>query len=94
MKNKIKEGGETLLHIKWRDSRIYIEPAERDDDFSISEMQTVGFLIIEDDKQIVIARDVHDESDCRGIIVIPKENIIYKEKLYIATVSAINKLKE
>ena len=79
---------ETLLHIKWRDSRIYITPCERNDDYSVCEMQTVGFLIQETDKMLVVARDIHNELDCRGVIAIPKENIIYQEKLYSETVSA------
>lgn len=60
--------------IKWRDSRIYSyqEPLK---DFTFCEIESVGYVIQEDKTKIVLARDLIDD-DFRGIIVIPKENII------------------
>ncbi len=61
--------------IKWRDSRMFITQCERDDDFSVCEITSVGFVIEEDNDKIVLAGDLVDD-DLRRVIVIPKENII------------------
>lgn len=77
---------ETLLHIRWRDSNMELGQTSRTDTYEVALMQTVGFLITESETQITIARDIVDETDCRGVITIPKENIVLKEKLYTGTV--------
>lgn len=44
-------------------------------DFTVCEIETTGFLIQEDKTKLVLCQDLIDE-DYRGVIVIPKENII------------------
>lgn len=61
--------------IKWRDSNIYLTQCGRDDDFKTAIITSIGFVIQEDKKQIVLAGDLVGE-DVRRVIVIPKENII------------------
>ena len=55
-----------------------------DFEFDITTVITVGHLIKEDDKKIIIARELfikENEGEIRGIIVIPKKNIIEMEIL-------------
>jgi hypothetical protein len=64
-----------IKRIKWRDSRMYITQCPKDEDWEVSEITSVGFVIYEDKNKIVLAGDLLDE-DIRRAIVIPKENII------------------
>ena len=68
MENKITK-------ITWRDSRRYVYQMEDNEDFSVCEITTVGFLVKEETKHFVLAQDLIDD-EFRGIIVIPKENVI------------------
>ena len=61
-----------IKQVKWRDSRVYLEQCPIDSDFEICEIKSVGYVIEESDKHIVLAREVL-EDDARGLIVIPKE---------------------
>ena len=73
MKNRLHK----FVHIRWRDSRIYLTQCHKDDSFDVSTIISCGYVIEEDKKKIVLAGDVVDESgDIRRVIVIPKENII------------------
>jgi len=68
-----------VVLIHWRDSNRYIDQCHKDDNFEVVVITTVGFLLNETDTQIVLAQDSMSGSaseDYRGIIVIPKENII------------------
>ena len=64
-----------ILYIKWRDSRRYTYQMETTEDFSICEIHTIGFVVNENSKQYVLCQDII-EGDIRGVIVIPKENVI------------------
>ena len=68
-----------LKRIKWRDSRMYIQQCEIDSHFDVCVIESVGFLIKEDKKNIILAGDLVD-GDVRRVIVIPKENIIEYNK--------------
>jgi len=61
--------------IKWRDSNIYMTQCGQEDSFEVEVITSIGFVIQEDQKQIVLAGDLLGE-DCRRVIVIPKENIL------------------
>ena len=61
--------------VKWRDSRMYITQCERECDFDVCVITSVGFVIEEDEEKIVLAGDLVDD-DIRRVIVIPKENIV------------------
>ena len=66
---------EKLRIVEWRDSQIYATQGERDDDYQIATITSVGFLISEDEEKIVLAGDSLGD-DVRRVIAIPKENII------------------
>jgi len=63
-----------IRKIKWRDSRLFIQQ-EPTQNFDVCVIESVGFVIQEDKKKIVLAGDLVDD-EYRRIIVIPKENII------------------
>lgn len=65
-----------LKRIKWRDSHIYITQEPRDFDFDVAIIESVGFVISENAKEIVLAGDIINDEDVRRVIVIPKENIV------------------
>lgn len=69
-----------ILKITWRDSRRYIYQMEKTEECSIVEIITIGFLVKEDKKSIVLCQDLIDE-DIRGVMCIPKENIISVKKV-------------
>lgn len=64
-----------IRKVKWRDSRMYITQTTKDENWSVCEIESVGFLIKETKDYIVLAGDILEE-DIRRTIVIPKENII------------------
>lgn len=72
---------EEVVKIKWRDSQRYTLQMERIDDFSICEIVTVGWLIEKRKDGYLLSQDLIDD-DIRGIIIIPKENIIQISYLY------------
>jgi hypothetical protein len=61
--------------ITWRDSTMHITQETRDTKWEVQIITSVGFVIYEDKKIIVLAGDTLGE-DVRRVIVIPKENII------------------
>jgi len=74
-KNFFDELVNKIISVDWRDSNMYIEQCNKDDDFQILEITSIGRLIYTDSTKIVIAGDVIGD-DVRRVIVIPKENII------------------
>jgi hypothetical protein len=65
--------------VTWRDSNRYIGQVAADQKFDIEVIATVGWLIKEDEFKIVLAQDNFqniEANDFRGVIVIPKENIM------------------
>lgn len=65
-----------LRQVRWRDNRLYITQCSKDDKFEVAVICSVGYVVSEDKKQIVLAGDVLDDGDVRRVIVIPKENIL------------------
>jgi hypothetical protein len=67
-----------LVKISWLDACNYTERNPLDYDFKAIPVETVGYLLKEDDKEIVLFRDVYEygESDDQlrldGVIVIPR----------------------
>lgn len=51
-----------------------------EDEVSTTEIQTVGWLVRKQNKDLVIAQD-YIEGDIRGVMVIPHENVIEMETL-------------
>mgnify|MGYP003642109109 FL=1 len=54
---------------------MYFEQVSTDSDFSVCEIESIGFLVSEGDDYVVLCRDAIEE-ECRGVVVIPRENII------------------
>jgi hypothetical protein len=65
--------------VTWRDSNRYIGQVAADQEFDIEVIYTVGWLVKEDKFKIVLAQDNFQNievNDFRGVIVIPRENIM------------------
>lgn len=65
--------------VVWRDSNRYIEQYHKDYEFKVAVITTVGFVLKETDKQIVLSQDKmsgDSSGEYRGIIVIPMENVV------------------
>lgn len=66
-----------FVHIRWRDSKMYLTQCHKDDKMEVSTIISCGYIVSEDKEKIVLAGDVVDDpGDIRRVIVIPKENII------------------
>ena len=66
-----------ICEIIWRDSCMYITQEPKTRDWKYETISSVGYLLEENDKQIVIAGDsLEIENEVRRVIVIPKENIV------------------
>ncbi len=92
---------EPIYLITWRDSNRYIEQCHKDDNFEVEHIKTVGFVIKETENQFVLAQDsmqIVQNEDYRGIIAIPKENVLdivsLKSFLTIANWEKTHKWKE
>ncbi len=66
--------------IKWVDAKTANNgwTNQADLDISIPEVESVGFVIEEDDKKIAILQTVADDGDCFNLFVIPKGVVIDK----------------
>lgn len=71
-----------IYKIEWRDSRRYLYQMDSKESFSVCTVITVGHLIEEDKEQITLSQDLIDE-EIRGVICIPKENIVSKKMLFL-----------
>lgn len=67
-----------ILKIKWRDSAMFHEQDSIEGGFTISEFESIGFLIYEDKKIVVIARDLI-RNDYRSALAILKETIVSRK---------------
>lgn len=72
-----------ILHVKWRDSCFQFQQQTMEDakDFTVSIMESVGFLVHEDSDRIALAGDFVDGSDVRQVTSIPQENVIKRTVL-------------
>lgn len=64
-----------FIQIRWRDSNIYMPQCNKDDHFEVETITSIGYVVSEDEKKIVLAGDVLSTGDIRRVIVIPKENL-------------------
>jgi hypothetical protein len=69
------------VEITWRDSQIYTSQISTSELFDLCVLTSVGYLVSKDKKQLVIARDIVNDTDIRGAIVIPKENVVKLRRL-------------
>jgi len=69
-----------LVKVYWSDSNRWDRQYDVKFDFEITRIISIGYLIQEDKEKIVIARDCFPvEKEVRGVISIPKVNIISRE---------------
>ena len=61
--------------VTWRDSNIYSFQGKAEGT-EVAIIKTSGFLVSSDKDCVKIARDKIGECDWRGLIVIPRENIV------------------
>ena len=64
-----------IISVDWRDSTLYITQCNKDDDFEITTITSIGKLIDCTDTMLVIAGDILGD-DLRRVITIPLENVI------------------
>ncbi len=73
-----------IVKILWRDSAMYNSQGDSDYPFEVSLFTSIGFILRENKDSIVIARDIiRDES--RGVLIIPRENIVKVKKIKMET---------
>jgi hypothetical protein len=65
-----------IKRVKWRDSCVLRDQQTIDADFDVAIMESVGFVLQEDAKKLVLAGELLENGNARRTIVIPKENII------------------
>lgn len=63
-----------IKQVKWRDSNLYITQTDGKN-LEVSILESVGYVVEDDEDKIVLAGDLID-NEYRRVIVIPKENII------------------
>lgn len=69
-----------IVQIRWRDSHRYLYQMESGAEVEVQDIDTVGFLVRTEKDAYVLAQDDID-GDIRGVIVIPKENVVKVTKL-------------
>lgn len=69
-----------IYKITWRDSSIYNTQGDNDYPFEVSVFESIGFVLRENKNDIVIARDII-RKESRGVLIIPRENILKIRKL-------------
>ncbi len=67
-----------IMKITWRDSHRYTYQMEPHEEVTVTTIESVGFLVREQKDSYVLSQD-DIMGDIRGVIVIPKENIINKK---------------
>jgi hypothetical protein len=68
--------------VTWRDACYQEGQTDADDLPRLSILQTVGFLIREGKGRVTIAREHSTNSGLRGVISIPRENIVSMKRLH------------
>lgn len=71
------------IKITWRDSHRYMYQMENTEKVVVTTIETIGWLYKTEKDSYILAQDIIGDSDVRGVIVIPKENIIKKVFLKI-----------
>ncbi len=63
------------VEIHWRDSHRYTYQMPADEAVNTITIKSIGWLVSQDKHQVVISQD-DIEGDIRGVMAIPKENIV------------------
>ena len=73
MKHKIKV-------ITWRDSNIYSGQVTKSE-VNVATIVSAGFVVKKSKDSVIVARDLVEPGVWRGVIAIPRENILKETKL-------------
>lgn len=64
------------VRVSWRDSRMYVTQTDGDQIEGVCTIHSVGILMEEHTDRVIISRDHLDGDQWRGVLVIPRENIV------------------
>ena len=71
-----------LVYIRWLDSAITLEWSPLDkEECGLTEIETVGYLILEDERHIQVAQSNYEDAKYSGIQSIPQSVILEKRTL-------------
>ena len=70
-----------FVQVFWRDSRLYIEQCDMDDNFDVCTVGSIGAVIKATREMLVLGGDSVDIDGVRRVISIPAENITSIHKL-------------
>ena len=65
-----------IAKVKWRDSQIYFTQCNKDEEFDVCIIESVGYVITDNNRVIVLAGEIVGDEDVRRVIAIPKENCL------------------
>lgn len=68
-----------IVRVTWRDSHRYMYQMHPTEEVSVTVIESCGYLVSQNKKQIVLCQDVIGD-DIRGVIVIPRENVTKVER--------------
>lgn len=73
-----------VLKLTWRDSTFYQShdrfTREEAAELTLIEIETSGFLVHENKERIILAVDSYQDEEFRGIVSVPKVNIVKREE--------------
>lgn len=71
-----------VVSVTWRDSRMYVTQMGRAEVEGVCVIVSAGILIEKSKDRVVIARDdLQHDDEWRGVLVIPRENIVKMKAL-------------
>lgn len=73
-----------IVYLRWLDSAITLEwsRVNKDDD-GLTEIETVGYLVLEDDKHVQVAQSNYADYKYTAIQSIPKSVILERQVLHL-----------
>ena len=75
---------EQIVYLRWLDSAITLEWSRVDkEDDGLTEIETVGYLVLEDDKHVQIAQSSYADYKYTAIQSIPKSVILERRVLHL-----------
>ena len=75
---------EKIVYLRWLDSALTSEWSHApSDDTGLSEIETVGYLILEDDKHVQVAQSNWEDYKYGAILAIPKSVILERRIIHL-----------
>ena len=74
-----------LVYLRWLDSAIELEWSQvSQEDTGLTEIQTVGYVVLEDDLHIQVAQSIYEDAKkYSAIMAIPKSVILERHSLLL-----------